>query len=134
MSRDVERGRTQFLVATGAMLVALLLLAFGVWARGAEFNPIVQLGRPVAFLGLALLAYRGRSWARTLLAVWCGLLALSFGVAAINIGFVSPKWAVLSLALMSAAAYATYLFYTSKAIDAFLAHRNLAPPRSRPAA
>ena len=59
MNASASRGRLEFVGAVGAMTLLLLLLALGVWRRGAEFKPVVQLGRVVMFVGLAVLAYGG---------------------------------------------------------------------------
>ena len=87
MNASASRERLEFVGAVGAMTLLLLLLALGVWRRGAEFKPVVQLGRVVMFVGLAVLAYGGAGWARKMFAVWTGLLALTGVVVAINAGF-----------------------------------------------
>lgn len=104
------------------MLLALLLMALRGWLRrgAAEFNPVLQLGRPVMFAGLAVLAYGGRSWARKALAVWCCSLALAFAVIAMRIGFASVPWTLVHLAFSAAAVYAARLLFTSDSIDAFV--------------
>jgi hypothetical protein len=116
------------------MLCALLLLAISVWLRGAAFNPVTQLGRPVIFAGLAVLAFRGASWARKLLGAWCGLLALAFAVAAINLGFVSAPWTIVALVFAAAAVCASFLLFTSDAIDAFVSAQRVRDIGARPAA
>jgi len=103
------------------MTLLLLLIALGVWLRGAEFNPVSQLGRVVVFVGLAALAYGGARWARTVLAVWTALLALTSAVLAINAGFASAAWALIAFVFAAAATYASFLLFTSSAIDSFLA-------------
>jgi hypothetical protein len=121
MNESSARGRFEFLAVVGAMTLLLLLIALGVWLRGAEFNPVSQLGRVVVFVGLAALAYGGARWARTVLAVWTALLALTSAVLAINAGFASAAWALIAFVFAAAATYASFLLFTSSAIDSFLA-------------
>jgi hypothetical protein len=123
MENASQRGRTQLAVCIASMVAALLLIALGVWLRGAEFRPITQLGRAVVFAALGFLAFRGLRWAKTLLVVWSAILALSFGVVAVSVGFTSVVWTVVALAFMSGAAYVTYVLGTSDAIEAFIAER-----------
>jgi len=120
---SAARGRLEFFAAVGAMTLLLLLLALGVWLRGAVFNPITQLGRPVVFIGLAMLAYGGAGWARKVLAFWSGLLSLTTAVVAINAGFEAALWALIAILSSVVAAYAAFVLFTSAAIDSFLADR-----------
>ena len=133
MNESVARGRLEFFGAVGAMTLLLLLLALGVLLRGAEFNPVTQLGRVVVFVGLAVLAYGGTRWARTVLALWTALLALMSAVVAINAGFSSGVWAFIALAFAGAATYAAFLLFTSSAIDDFIAERKAKKAESPPA-
>lgn len=133
MSGDLGSGRSQYLAVVGFTLLALLCLAAGVWLRDAEFNPLVQLGRPVAFCGLAFLAYRGAGWARTLLVIWSGLLALTCFVAASMIGFDSPVSMVAMFVFAAGIGYGAFLLATSNAIAAFVTRQRVRIESTPPA-
>ena len=132
-AHDVATGKRQFLACVAGMVATLLLLAVGVWWRGAEFNPLVQLGRPTVFAGVALLAYRGSGGARVALAVWSALLAVAFALTAIRAGFESTGWMLVTVAFAAAAMLAAITLWGSDAIGAFLAAQRT-ESRSRPAA
>jgi hypothetical protein len=129
-----RRGRNQLLVAVISMVAALLLIALAVWLRGAEFRPATEVGRPIVFAVLGYFAFHRAKWARILLAVWSGLLALTFAIVAVTAGFVSILWAGISLAFAVGAVYVTYMVATSDAIDAFVGERAGRSNVSRPAA
>lgn len=120
MASDMDRGRTHFLLVVGAMMLELLLLSLGVWLRVGELHPLTDLGRPLIFVLLAVLAYRGASWARKLLAAWSAILAIVFGVVAINSGFTSVVWTLVALGFAGGAVYAAVVLFTSDDVEAFL--------------
>ena len=128
------RGRAIVLRVVALMVTGFLVIAAGVWVRGAAFNPLSQLGRPFMFLGLTYLAWKGRGWARTLLVFWMGLIAISFAFAAIGIAAVSGVWAVVTLAIAGCAAYGAFMFHTSNDVRAFLCDEKEGPSASVPAA
>jgi len=118
---EIRRGRIQFTSVVIGGLLFVLLLAAGVWLRGAEFKVITQIGRPIILLVLAFLALSGRRWARTAVAVWLGLLSIGTGITAIVAGFSSPMWSVIALVFTAGLVYGAYLMYTSADIEAYLA-------------
>ena len=121
---NLVRGRGQFaaIIAFGA--AGLLLLGLVDWQRGEDINWVSALGRPIAFAAFGGLAWQGRLWARTVMAVWLALLgALLVGksiVVVMSGEAVSAMWTGIGLLFLVSAV----LLYRSPHIRAVLAERH----------
>lgn len=118
---DVERGRRQVMAAAVTLGGALMLLA----VLGAS------TGRGVFLQGFAiglllLQVFRGRGWARWLLAVMSGLLGLSYGLAGLqDLG--SPP-SLMSLLVSVILAWTAGVLALSKPVARFLTAARLRHP------
>src|SRR3954471_13715555 len=94
---SVPRGRHEVvaIIALGAFV--FLAIGLGAWWRSGVVGGVGTFGRPVILVALGLLAYGGRSWARTAATVWMSVIAVVFMINAIPIVGVNLGAGVLFL-------------------------------------
>jgi hypothetical protein len=114
------RGRTEF--AAIIVLGAIVFLGIGLaaWLRSGEINALGTFARPIVLLALGLLAYGGRSWARTAATIWMGLIAIVFSLSAVPIIGDHLGAGVFIIATGLLFGLAAFRLQTSESIDAFL--------------
>lgn len=122
-SGDTIRGRVQFaaIIAIGA--AGFLLLGLVDWQQGADINWLAAVGRPVMFVGFGALAWQGRLWARTLVALWLALIGAVLVGRSVAVMFpgdaVAAMWMGIGLLFLGSAV----LLYRSPHIRSALAER-----------
>lgn len=109
------------IIALGA--IVFLAIGLGAWWRSGAVSGVGTFGRPVILVALGLLAYGGRSWARTAATVWMSVIALVFMINAIPLVGVNVGAGILFLLAGAAFGAAAFRLQTSSHIDTFLAER-----------
>jgi hypothetical protein len=134
MTADYDRGRRELLGLSGVAAGALVLISLVAWLRGGLMVWTVAAGRPILVVAFALLALRGRRWARTLLVWWTGILAIVFGVSAIALAADKAAAAVMVLVLALGFGAIACRLYVSPHIRALWADRGATTSTASPAA
>jgi hypothetical protein len=120
---SVPRGRNEFIAIIALGALVFVAIGLGAWWRSGTIGGVGTVGRPVVLVALGLLAYGGRSWARTAATVWMSVIALVLMINAIPI--VGVNFGAGMLFLVAGATFGTAAFrlQTSPHIDTFLAER-----------
>lgn len=77
--------RRLLLAGIGTGVIGIIGVAFLSHVVGGGITALNAVGRPLLFAAIGTLAVQGRGWARVVLALWTGGLALFNAVAAINL-------------------------------------------------
>jgi hypothetical protein len=122
-SGDAARGKVELGLVIGGCVLAFLLTGTVARLRSGEGAPVSMLGRPIILALLGALAWQGRAWARTVAAVWVGLIAIVYAIGAVPIVGQSMVGGMVMLALAATLGAAAFRLQTSPNIDALVQRR-----------
>ena len=122
----MPKGRIEFVAIIALGVIVFLGIGLLAWLRSGEVGGVGTFGRPVVLIALGLLAYGGRSWARTAATVWMGIIALVFMINVIPVIAANAGAGVAFLLVGIGFAAAAFRLQTSPHIDVFLAERRQA--------
>jgi hypothetical protein len=77
--------RPLLLAGIGMGVIGVVALSILTHLVGGGIGPVSGIGRPLLYAAIGALAVQGRNWARVVLALWSGGLALFNGIAAVNL-------------------------------------------------
>jgi hypothetical protein len=120
---SVPKGRNEFVLIIALGAIVFLAIGLVAWFRRGEVNGIGTFGRPVVLVALGLLAYGGRSWARTAATVWMSVIALVLMLNAIPVIGANVGAGVGFFLIGAGFGAAAFRLQTSPHIDTFLAER-----------
>ena len=124
----MSRGRKELIAIIALGAIVFLATGFLAWVRSGEVGGTGTFGRPVVLMALGLLAYGGRTWARTAATVWMSFIALVIMVSAISIIGANVGAGVFFFLTGVGFGAAAFRLQTSPHINTFLADRRRDAP------
>ena len=122
----MQKGRNELVMIIALGALVFLAIGFSAWLRSSAIGGVGTFGRPVVLVALGILAYGGRSWARTAATVWMSIIALVLMMRAIPVIGVNVGAGVAFVLIGASFGVAAFRLQTSPHIDTFLTERRRA--------